>query len=364
MIDKLIGKILRQYWHNVTNTNFITDLVPSKAFIMAAPLPGGTHFRWVEAQSLTVAFTMAEILLSLTIIGVVAAITLPLLTGDINEKIWYTQKKALYTRMLQAIEMLPSMNGYGEYQGEWASGSVTVTTDTAAETFVREGLAKVLKINNICDNQHFQDCGISATLKTMTKSEIDFPKKLSEMNSTFTSQYSSYLNPQSNVDTNAVAFETHNGKSIVLYYNPFCQPDLAETSNRYVQPKMCANFVYDLNGKKGPNFYGKDIGSITVFYSTDSKVVAPIPLWSKEVATDFYGVSAACRSMDIGSRAPSIDELSAIYINKKFIFKDSINAVWSGTNYSSNYGWYQNFKSGIKYGGSKSTTKTLRCVKR
>ena len=45
------------------------------------------------------AFTMAEILLSLTIIGVVAAITLPSLTGNINERTWNTQRKALYARM-------------------------------------------------------------------------------------------------------------------------------------------------------------------------------------------------------------------------------------------------------------------------
>ena len=46
--------------------------------------------------SLRAAFTMAEILLSLTIIGVVAAITLPSLTGNINERTWNTQRKALY----------------------------------------------------------------------------------------------------------------------------------------------------------------------------------------------------------------------------------------------------------------------------
>lgn len=39
-------------------------------------------------------FTMAEILLSLTIIGVVAAITLPSLTGNINKRTWNTQRKA------------------------------------------------------------------------------------------------------------------------------------------------------------------------------------------------------------------------------------------------------------------------------
>ena len=47
---------------------------------------------------------------------------------------------------------------------------------------------------------------------------------------------------------------------------------------QYSQPKMCANFVYDLNGIKGPNTFGKDIGAITVLYPTDSNIVAPEPL--------------------------------------------------------------------------------------
>ena len=59
------------------------------------------------------AFTMAEILLSLTIIGVVAAITLPSLTGNINERTWNTQRKALYSRMSQAIALMDSIKGYG-----------------------------------------------------------------------------------------------------------------------------------------------------------------------------------------------------------------------------------------------------------
>ena len=62
-----------------------------------------------------IAFTMAEILLSLTIIGVVAAITLPSLMGNINERTWNTQRKALHARMSQAIAMMPQLNGYGNF---------------------------------------------------------------------------------------------------------------------------------------------------------------------------------------------------------------------------------------------------------
>ena len=82
---------------------------------------------------LGLAFTMAEILLSLTIIGVVAAITLPSLTGNINERTWNTQRKALYARFSQAIALMPALNGYGTLtEGD----SSTSAEETAAETVV------------------------------------------------------------------------------------------------------------------------------------------------------------------------------------------------------------------------------------
>ncbi len=102
-------------------------------------------------MSKNLGFTMAEFLLSLTIIGVVAAITLPSLMANINERTWNTQRKALYARLSQAIAMMPQLNGYGEYEGTNTDGVVSATKDTAAEAFLTEGLSKVLKINNICD---------------------------------------------------------------------------------------------------------------------------------------------------------------------------------------------------------------------
>ena len=133
---------------------------------------------------LGLAFTMAEILLSLTIIGVVAAITLPSLTGNINERTWNTQRKALYARMSQAIALMPAINGYGTLKEE-SSACASDAVDTAAETFVTNGLAKVLKINNICDNEHLEDCGITSNFTNLTGSSLDFPKTLVELNLMF-----------------------------------------------------------------------------------------------------------------------------------------------------------------------------------
>ena len=235
-------------------------------------------------------FTMAEILLSLTIIGVVAAITLPSLTGNINERTWNTQRKALYARMSQAIALMPALNGFGTLETVSNSGSTSIN-DTAAETFITSGLAKVLKINNICDNEHIEDCGIVSQITTLNGSTISTPTTMQQLNyKMLTGSYSAYGAHFSFLNTKGAAFETANGESILAFYNPNCLPDMNESSDYYMQSKICANFIFDLNGNKGPNTVGKDIGFITILYPTDSSVVAPnVPVQfniaSKEIST-------------------------------------------------------------------------------
>ncbi len=315
-------------------------------------------------------FTMAEILLSLTIIGVVAAITLPSLMANINERTWNTQRKALYARLSQAIAMMPQVGGYGTLT-EDESGSVTA--DTAAETFLTEGLSKVLKINNICDSEHLADCGVPATYTNLAGSTgLEWPKTIGAWNSQFVNfsfvgsgwlagggdQYFSY----SQINTKAAAFETQNGESIALYYNPNCVSDnLGSQYYNYVQPMMCANFIYDLNGTNGPNTFGKDIGFITALYSNDTSVVAPIPL-----SADAEGgakilqrnVGAACLAQDSESRVPNRDELAAMYYNSSLV-GISYHNYWSGTK-----SWQVLFHVGIRNTGLSSDKYKVRCVKR
>ena len=288
--------------------------------------------RWIATRSATArndrgwlvhaAFTMAEILLSLTIIGVVAAITLPSLTGNINERTWNTQRKALYARFSQAIALMPALNGYGTVT---EGGSSTSAVDTAAETFVTAGLSKVLKINNVCDSDHLPDCGISSKINTLAGGVISsFPLTMEALNPEMVSMSyssSSHTYNYDQLNTKAAAFETANGESIVVYYNPFCRPDLQSTAyGDFVQPKVCANFVYDLNGTKGPNTVGKDVGFITVFYPTDSAIAAPIP----HLNTGENGLSVAegsqyCSNLDSEYRLPNKDEAAAMFVNKKLI---------------------------------------------
>ena len=276
----------------------------------------------LKEMTLVCGFTMAEILLSLTIIGVVAAITLPSLTGNINERTWNTQRKALYARFSQAIALMPALNGYGTLtEGD----SSTSAEDTAAETFVTAGLSKVLKINNICDSEHLADCGIPDKITNMSGGTIaSFPRTMSALNSMMVSM--SYSNATdvysySQIDTKAAAFETANGESLAVYYNPFCVSDLASTDREdAMQPKICANFIYDLNGTKGPNTVGKDIGFITVLYPTDSAVAAPMPhIAAGETGLSLSEGSKYCTSLDSEYRIPNKEEAASLFVNKELI---------------------------------------------
>ncbi len=300
--------------------------------------------------------------MSLTIIGVVAAITLPSLTGNINERTWNTQRKALYARFSQAIPLLNSLNGYAD-----------------AETFVTSGLAGVLKINNICDKEHLSDCGVADAYTALNGEKKSMPKTLSELNPILTSvnhcDSANALFKFEQADTDAAAFETANGESIAIYYNPTCAPDMQESGRIYVQSKICAHFVYDLNGTKGPNTIGKDMGFITAIYPIDSVVVAPMPHYQDAAAPNsvkYDDAAKTCTAQDVNYRVPSVHELMSMFASRDMI----------GGSFSTGNGYQPStlvktptgdglsvYRLALDYGALDETAKnayrySLRCVKR
>ena len=297
---------------------------------------------------------MAEILLSLTIIGVVAAITLPSLTGNINERTWNTQRKALYARFSQAIALMPALNGYSN-----------------ADTFVTAGLTKVLKINNICDNDHLTECGFASKYVKFSAETASLPRTMSELNPDIISvSYSDDggSGSYSQTDTDAAAFETANGESLLVFYNPNCQSNMGETSRYFIQSKMCANFIYDLNGTKGPNTIGKDIGFISVFYPSDSVVAAPnIGLFYAGKANKADAISL-CRKTDVNYRLPNREEIMAMFINKDILGFDSISngewTFWSSAVVDTMQSWYMVYTVGYLNNADEGREFGVSCVKR
>ncbi len=77
-----------------------------------------------------------------------------------------------------------------------------------------------MKINNICDSEHLTDCGITSQLSTLGGSLIDFSVTMTALNSEMTLSANGTFNNTSMTDTKAAAFETQNGESIAVFYNP------------------------------------------------------------------------------------------------------------------------------------------------
>ncbi len=338
-------------WIATRSTTARNDAGGRAGFLFGWSLKSHVQPLWMALS----AFTMAEILLSLTIIGVVAAITLPSLTGNINERTWNTQRKALYARMSQAVALMPALNGYGVLKEETDSAGSTSIVDTAAETFVTAGLSKVLKINNICDNEHLADCGIPKTFINLKGSKVDVPEDLVALNSFFTS--GSMINGDffisySQQNTKAVAFETVNGESLITYYNPKCRYRVDRSSAGFSQPDMCANFIYDLNGTKGPNTVGKDVGFITVMYPADSSVFMPMPYTKTAGYATSKNANKLCQTIfGDDARLPNRNELAAVAFNSLLTGEYSANdSYWTSTPTGAfnNKGYYvYNIKSGL-----------------
>ncbi len=315
-------------------------------------------------------FTLAEILITLAIIGIVAAITLPSLLVNVNEKAWDAQKKALHARLAQAIGQMNTLGGYGTYTED---GDGAITADTAAESFILDALSKVYKINNVCGPDKLSSCGIPSKITTLgAASEITFPSKMSELNSKLLN--GSHVSGEDGdvADTKAAAFETVNGESIAVFYNPLCSSDT--TVNHYAQNKMCVNFVYDLNGSEGPNQVGKDVGFITALYNRNPVVVAPVP-YDKDYtstvpqysdAADKLDAPAACKSLGEDLRVPDKDEVASLFINAPLINLDkSTNYYWSGSVLStgtSGLAWGQAFSTGGRNHPTRSNPYYVRCI--
>ena len=183
------------------------------------------------SQKSKAAFTLAEVLITLAIIGVVAVLTIPGLIKNHNEKAWSTAQDVFTKRLEVATRQMNTEEKLAGYAN---------TMD-----FVNE-LKKYIKITRVCDNSEITKC----FNKQVIWNEGDEPIDMSQIKT------SASLG-QSDWNTDTVAVQFANGVNAIIAYNPNTTQD--PYNNQFAATSASMAILYDVSGNKNPNTNGKDV---------------------------------------------------------------------------------------------------------
>ncbi len=174
------------------------------------------------------AFTLAEVLITLAIIGVVAAITIPSLVKNYNEKAWATAKDVFEKRLEVATRQMNTEEKLAGYSS---------TID-----FVNE-LKNKIKITKICNSNELTKC-FAKTITTANNIVYDTETDLAQLT-------------KEDWGTGTVGVQFANGVNALISYNPNTTQD--PYNNQFAASAESMAIIYDVSGYKNPNALGKDI---------------------------------------------------------------------------------------------------------
>ena len=183
---------------------------------------GTTHVA-MPPTKVKFAFTLAEVLITLGIIGIVAAMTIPTLSQKLYEKRTVTQLRAVQSILAQAIKAAEAEDG--EVEG-WGLKQDSSKEDAE---LIAEKLLKHMKVAH--------DCGTEPDTNGFCFPNITY----TYLNGNKTPNYAS--------QDNYYKIILNNGASIFIQSNP----DNTDNDEGYL------NFNVDINGPKPPNTVGKDL---------------------------------------------------------------------------------------------------------
>ena len=187
------------------------------------------------------AFTLAEVLITLGIIGIVAALTLPAFISNVQGRIQAKRVENINQKLSKVTDKMAVQSGLIGYP------------DTMA--FVQE-MKKHMSIAKVCDNSHLSEC--------WGTTEVDVGKdKPWEISKTKTAKTLKIGEPDNWADT--VGIVTADGTPMILSYNKECNFDVNNTGLQFDKSSgksnslACISGVFDWNGGARPNKLGDDV---------------------------------------------------------------------------------------------------------
>ena len=172
-------------------------------------------------------FTLAEVLITLVIIGVIAAMTIPSLMNKTNEQETVVAVKKAYSVFSQAYQRVIAENGE-------INPACLGENDQSAGKTLGEMFAKQLNTQKVCGHSSDEDCFGEGMYKKFNGTD--------------------WYNW--NLDSNKhYKMRLSDGMSVGIYGYPTYQN---RGTSEALQNSIGHIFV-DINGDKGPNTFGKDV---------------------------------------------------------------------------------------------------------
>lgn len=294
-------------------------------------------------------FTLAEVLITIGIIGIVAAMTIQTLSKNIQDRKFITASKRINSMITNSIAMLE------------ANEEITSARD--AEDFVKNYLSRYLKISKICGYENHETCGFETKANGIHRIDgikMTLPTQMDELQTSLLSGLT-----LRNVDLRGYSFFTINGYSMMLFYNPKCLSDAQQNHlvQDLVQDRICVNILWDMNGPAEPNTVAKDIGFTSVLYPKYSKIVTPLAYPTNTFAS-FNDAGAGCQTY-AGEhyKVPNRDELGSLYFNGILINQINGGYFWTSEAFTEDEGWTLYFSSGYRVPFARSHGYNVRCVR-
>ena len=200
-----------------------------------------------ETDRRKAAFTLAEVLITLGIIGVVAALTLPALLTNIQSKVRAERSRSVQYKFSLATEKMARLNLIGPYD--------------STDAFVDE-LQKHLKISKRCNASNLRGCWPYDTVDLGDGKTWDISKTKTGK------QFGMNTDDDNDYTSDNVGIVTADGTPMILSYNKKCKAiDSLEklswttTDNKpLTNPSAsCVAAVYEINGTGKPNKLSNDV---------------------------------------------------------------------------------------------------------
>lgn len=183
-------------------------------------------------------FTLAEVLITLAIIGIVAVLTIPTLVTAYQERALSTASDVFQKRINVAFKEMVTLNEMSDY--------------SSTEDFVLNGLSKYMKIIRTCSLDNLDKC-FADKLEYGTE-ELE----LSDLTSADSFDKDEWL-------TTPYGAVFADGTSALILYDNNC--GYIDPYNNQANVTACISMAYDVNGLKSPNTLNKDLYTINATLS-------------------------------------------------------------------------------------------------